>query len=480
MRPRSRSPFIVSAWLLCSTLAAAADPVKIEWNEDTLTLIEQQAGYGRMIRANDGHILCCFDKNGRVCVKASVDDGKTWASEPVIVASSTFGNVTNPELLKLRNGSVMCCFNERPGDGIHPFAILSCSSSDGGRTWSVPKRIYKADTKFENGCWEPAAIQLPEGEIQLYFANESPYRASDEQEITMLRSLDDGQTWKKPTTISFRGDHRDGMPVPLLLQDGPKGIVVVIEDNGLNGDFKPVIVYSSLPNKWRHGPVSGDSPCRWPALSVPLEPDVYAGAPYIRQMPSGETVLSFQCTEAGRRKPHMLVYVGNNWCRKFAGRSVPFEVDGDTSCLWNSLFVKSKDVITAVSGTTVRGVVGLWSIDGKLIRDSADGDGSEKRATEISSIWEHRVDGGPAAFHVFYSNGTINNPNGGATWAIRGKKLTMRWPNDQAEGGAWIDRCVLSSNGSSYSGTNQSGNKITGRLSQTLFAPTRQSKSKKP
>ncbi len=477
MRHKWLMSFAVFASVLLRFLPSFADePPKIEWSNDTLTLIERGAGYGRMIRLKNGGILCCFDRGGQVWAKVSRDDGQSWHTEPVLVARSDFGVATNPELLELQDGSVMCCFNERPKDRVHAFAILVCSSEDAGQNWSKPEYVYKADTNFENGCWEPAAIQLPDGEIQLYFANENPYRASGEQEITLLRSVDEGRTWKKPTTISFRGGHRDGMPVPILLQDGPKGIAVAIEDNGLSGDFKPVIVYSSLKNNWRSGPVSGEDPHRWPALSKPLSGEVYAGAPYLRQMPWGETILSFQSKEAGRQKPHMVVYVGNNWCRNFASRSVPFEVDADTPCLWNSLFVKSNDVITAVSGTTIHGIHGLWAIDGKLVRPSAEDAGAAKKKAEIVSVWQHRVDNGPPAFHVFYTNGAINNPDGRATWAVKGKELTMKWPSDKAKGGIWIDRCTLSSDGSSYSGKNQNGNKITGRLSQNQDSTTTKSR----
>jgi hypothetical protein len=477
MRPWKPSLLIVLALVSCSALATAADsPVRIEWSKDTLTLIEQGAGYGRMVRVKGGDILCCFDKGGQIWVKASLDGGKSWGNAPVLVAKSDFGGVTNPELLELHDGSLFCCFNERPNDGVHPYAILICSSSDGGRKWSVPQRIYKADTKFENGCWEPATIQLSDGELQLFFANESPYQTSNEQEITMLRSLDHGRTWQKPITVSFRRGCRDGMPVPLVLQDGPKGIAVVIEDNGLCGNFKPVIVYSSLQNNWGDGPIVGNSQYRWPALSLPLEPNIYAGGPYLRQLPAGETVLSFQCTEAGRTQPHMVVCVGNNWCRGFASWSIPFEVESGTACLWNSLFVKSNDVITAVSGTMIKGIQGLRAVDGKVIRNSAHGSASARRATDIMSIWEHRIDGGPAQFHAFYSNGNINNPRGPARWTLKGDTLTMRWPTKGVKKGAWVDRCVLSSDGKSYSGTNQHGNRITGRLSQARFSPVDESR----
>ena len=299
------------------SVSSRQNPARIEWNKDSLTLIEQGAGYGRMIRVKDGHILCCFDKGGRIWVKTSIDDGKSWTSESVLVAKSDFGIVTNPELLELRNGSLLCCFNERPNDGIHPFAIMFCSSKDGGRKWSIARRSTKPIRSSTMVAREPAAVQLPDGELQLMFANESPYRASNEQEITMLRSSDNGRTWQNPTTVSFRRGHRDGMPVPLLLRDGPKGIAVVIEDNGLDGDFKPVIVYSSLKDNWRAGPIFGDSPHRWPALSVPLQSNIYARAPYLRQMSSGETACRSNARKPDGGKPQMVVYFGEQLVSQF-------------------------------------------------------------------------------------------------------------------------------------------------------------------
>ncbi len=358
---------IIGVFAFASQAIAAEQRASIVWDEQTLVLIERGAVYGRMLRLADGRILCCYQKARQVWVETSSDNGRHWNDKAVRVAGSAVGVAANPELLLLQSGTLLCFFNERPRDGRHRFAILVCTSHDGGATWSAPRRLYEAGTEFENGCWEPAAIQLPDGEIQLFFANEGPYRQSSEQEITMLRCRDDGQTWSEPTTVSFRPGHRDGMPVPLLLRCNPPGIAVAIEDNGISGTFKPAIIYSSLSDNWRHAPVGADSPFRWRALRTPLDPQVYAGAPYLRQMPSGEVLLSFQCTEGSRRRPWMVVYVGNRRCRDFQNRSVPFAVGPDVACLWNSLFVKSDHVITAVSSTTLRGVRGLWAIDGRIV-----------------------------------------------------------------------------------------------------------------
>ena len=350
---------------LAQGVPASREP-RIVWDQRTLTLIQRGAGYGRAIRQRGGDILCVYSLGRKVWVRSSRDNGKTWRP-PALVADCRFGVATNPEILQLHNGWILCSYNERPQDRTHRFTIMTCISRDGGPTWSRPRLAYEADVLRKNGCWEPAQIQLPNGEVQLFFANESPYRHSAEQEITLLRSHDSGQSWSAPRRVSFRKGKRDGMPVPLVLRNG-KGTVVAIEDNGLAGRFKPVIVSSSSEDNWNGPFVDGASPRRWRALEAPLKPGVYAGAPYIRQMPTGETVLSVQSTEGGRTKPQMVVYVGDDRARHFAGRSVPFRIPPDTAGLWNSLFVKDASTVTAISGTAVDGVHGLWAIDGRLTR----------------------------------------------------------------------------------------------------------------
>lgn len=344
--------------------------IGIDWDRSTLTLVERGAIYARMIRIRDGRILCAYERGGRVWTRRSADNGKTW-DEAVLAAEYPFGTAANPEILELRNRRILLSYNERPRDGTHPFTIRVCLSRDKGDTWKGHATVYTADTRPENGCWEPAQVQLPSGEIQLFFANENPYRRSGEQEITLVRSSDHGATWRRPETVSFRADHRDGMPVPLVLANR-RGIVLAIEDSGLGGRFKPAIVYTSLRDNWRHPAVDGKSPRRWAALDPPLPRDVYAGAPYIRQLPSGETILSCQSDEGGR-KPRMVVYIGDRNARGFSRRSVPFDLPPEVRGSWNSLFIKDASTVTAVSGTTVNGVGGIWTIDGRVSRGSSRG-----------------------------------------------------------------------------------------------------------
>jgi len=430
----------------------------VKWDASTLVLIERGGNYGRVIRLKDRSLLCSYDLGGRIHVKHSKDDGKTWGQR-AFVADYEYGNATNAELLELSDGRILCMFNERPSNHQDRFAIAVVESADKGMEWSNKRRIYEAGRTSGDGCWEPAGIQLPDGEVQIYFANEAPYRDTDEQEITMMRSRDRGKTWGSPTAICFRQGHRDGMPVPLVLK-GQRDIAVAIEDNGLAGPaFKPTIVHTSLNANWADGPVGPRSPNRWPALADPLPPRVNAAAPYLCQFGTGETLLSFQMKDDSRVQPHMVVAVGDDQAKHFSQLSVPFTVGPETACLWNSLFIKSGAVVTAVSHTTIDGILGLWAVDGVLI--TKDDDGRVAGPSSIA-IWQHRVGDGPPVEHRFFANGRINNANGTAIWTINGRILVMRWPNPDAPGGAWVDTCTVSGDGLTYTGRNQNDLVITG------------------
>ncbi len=365
--------------------AALKPAVSIEWQPRTLTLVHGGGGFGRMVRLRSGELLCSFGAAGKVWVRRSVDNGASW-QEPVQVAAWPYGGLANASLLQLSDGLLLCFYNERPrrarpkaGEPVvantHPFAISMARSADGGRTWQAPATLYQAGTEPSNGCWEPSAVQLPSGEVQLFFANEGPYRASDEQEITLLRSQDGARTWSAPQAASFRKGSRDGMPVPLVLRDArgaATGIAVAIEDNGLSGTFKPVIVWASLDENWRSGAVGAASPNRWGALEKPLPAVAYAGAPFLRQLPGGETILAFQEDDRGDiEHARILVGVGDAQARGFAGLAFPFPPTPGKNQLWPSLFVKDAHTITALCETTINGAFGLWSIDGHLVREAA-------------------------------------------------------------------------------------------------------------
>jgi hypothetical protein len=351
----------------------------IEWDYNTLKKVsggstERYCGYSRMIQLHDQSLLAVYEASGNVVCVKSTDLGMTW-SAPVSIAARADGiNMAVPDILELKDHSLLACYNPRPYD-ISPsrkFGIGTKKSYDGGLTWKDERLLYEAGHEFKDGCWEPSAIQLPNGEIQLFFANEGDYTHSDEQNISLLRSADNGLSWtSKPEIVSFRAGKRDGMPVPLLLKNG-KDIVFAIEDNGFT-NFKPYIVRNSLKNNWA-SIADGSSAGREYALADKISDELYAGAPYLRQLKTGETILSYQGTEGRTNKMEfadMKVVVGDDEARNFSRKSAPFIIPENKSCLWNSLCVLNDNTIIAVTSTNAYSDhTEVWMVKGHLVPDA--------------------------------------------------------------------------------------------------------------
>ena len=344
---------------------AAEETARLAWDRRTLRLIEPGGTYGRMTRLGDGSLVFACEKQGALQARRSTDAGRTW-SDAQPVASWADGALANPELLALRDGSLLCFHNRRPRQPARaPYAIAVSRLEPGAAAWSPPCVIYEAGAEFGNGCWEPSAVQLPSGGLLLFFANEAPYRSSGEQEISLMRSADGGRAWSRAERIGFRAGHRDGMPVALALAGGA-GVVVAIEDNGLGGAFKPAILFSPLDDLWRSGAVTGESARRWSALAEPLPAAVYAGAPYLRQLPSGPTLLAFQRSGSGDiRQSRIAVCLGDSRARHFGAPSSPFPETPGAPQLWAGLCVQDARTVTLLATATINGRHGVWSIDGQ-------------------------------------------------------------------------------------------------------------------
>lgn len=358
------------------TVVPYTEGIRIAWDFRTLTKVfGGPVSYPRIIRLQNGTLLAAFESEGAVYLSRSNDEGENWSDAELTAPAD--GEVISavPELIQLENGNLLIAYNTRPPqDNQNPdrrFGIKLRISSDGGNTWSSQQNIFEGGFEWNRGVWEPVMIQLDSGEIQLFFANEFPYENSEDQEISMVRSFDNGETWSDPETISYREGHRDGMPVPLILDD-EEGIAVAIEDNGLHGsEFKPSIIWSSIEDNWEADAARGDSERRWGALNEEsqLPASDYGGAPYLEQLSSGETILSFQSTE-GRNvewnRSTMTVAIGDRKAQNFSRKSKPFEVPEERSALWNSLFIKNDTTVTAVASTNAYNAsqTELYSIDG--------------------------------------------------------------------------------------------------------------------
>lgn len=366
----------------------SVEGARIAWDYSSETKISDRGAYARVKKLLDGSYIAAFeDRRGSVCISRS-DDLVNWSEpEKVISGFSTKisgtnvrVNVANAEIIQLADGTLLCGGNYRPAtEGVYPYSIVVARSEDSGATWSAPNILYKAGNVFGDGCWEPSFLQLPDGTVHIYFANESPYRHSDEQEISLLVSTDSGRSWSSDArTVSFRKNRRDGMPVAALFDDE---IVVVIEDNK-QGQFKPYTVRTSLDSLWCT-PVFATSGMRDYALSEVIPDSVYMGAPYIQRLSGGEAVISYQTT-SGRTSEWELscmeVAIGDNNARSFGKRTRPFDVPLDKEGKWNSLSVIDSTTILAVSSSNKDGgEIAPWIKKGYIIKEDIIGKGTENK-----------------------------------------------------------------------------------------------------
>ena len=352
----------------------ATQNVKIAWQEESSHFVTRGA-YARIKKVDNRHALA-YGSGSSVCIRFSEDGCESW-SEPTEVARAEGYNYTNSELIQLQSGKLLFTWNARPQkDTGLPYKIMYATSSDGGNTWSEGRDIYVAGTSRRTGCWEPFALQLPSGELHIYFANEAPYTDSSEQEISLMRSYDEGKTWSRAERVSFRARKRDGMPVPIYLPHS-KEIAMAIEDNGVRGRFKPVIVRTA--NNWRDGYVRGTDERREEAItgSWAVQDTIYAGAPYLIRLGENHTLLSIQSTEGRKGRAHhfanMQVYVGDKDARNFRNRTTPLpHLPEDGRALWNSVAQIDDETVIAVMsvGGMGRGQNGIWTTKGEIISKS--------------------------------------------------------------------------------------------------------------
>ena len=361
--------------------------IKIVWEQpEKIT----KGGYPRVHRLNDGRLMMCYARSSDTYIRFSSDNGRTWSAEESKVMSRFIVEnergkarltASNPEFAQLSSmhpdhpGRIIFACNYRPkwmkagvGDedlsSVHPYTISIKTSDDGGKTWSRMHHIYKSGLWNENvlrGCWEPFVLELPDGTVQVYFADETPYwaRRSKWQNISVMESDDGGDTWSGPRVIAQNGKHRDGMPVVAIHDDM---LLMAIETSGEGSRLHPVMISNPVKDNWKTT-VGEGSEHRFHPFRRSLMSDVtYSGAPYIITT-DNYIVYSYQISDESddkkvnnARHAAMEVQVCSK-CEAEGGHfnamrapSRPIDVDQSTqTAVWNSLCDLGNDEILAVS-----------------------------------------------------------------------------------------------------------------------------------
>lgn len=350
------SCIIVSLMFSLSALAEGEAPYngsRIFWDTATKVTVFPNGGYARMIQLQDGRLMAVTE-NGGIDISFSSNLGSTWSSQTKIVSNPAGVPECVPDLIQLADGTILVGYNPRPSAPYsedRKFGIRLKRSTDNGVTWSDEIFVVDADYDFSNGCWEPSFLQLPSGEVHLYYADEDPYRSNNDQQISLCRSFDGGLTWSAPEKICYRQGWRDGMPSAVILQDG--NIAMAYEDNGWAGfewNFVPSIAVCPLETNWHDYWVDASSPNRWQARNYNfVKSNIRGGAPYIRVLPWGETVLSHQGDIDNSGKYNMYVYVGNEHAQDFKAACAPFSLGANEQAMWTSLAVIDTGIVVAVA-----------------------------------------------------------------------------------------------------------------------------------
>lgn len=351
--------------------------IVMQWEDEPQRVCP--GAYARVHHLNDGRYMLVYSSGSDGYLRFSTDDCRTW-SQPskVFIAknfSSTAGvNVANAEFAQLSAGNphhpgrIIYAANLRPKGNKSsqtPYSIAIITSDDNGVKWSKIKEIYASrtwSTDVEKGCYEPFVLELPDGTVQVYFADETPYYKDGlhYQNISVIESVDGGDTWTKtPRIVSYNSKYRDGMPVAMLLNDK---IYVAIEENGPGTQsFHPKIVCSSAADNWKT-PVLGTSAYRFNPLKTPLDSrSIYAGAPYLIHT-DNYIVLSYLSSEGasemGSKNATMEFTVcainemtgDGKFTGKMRGKFRPFSIDQTSDrALWGALCDLGSDTILAVT-----------------------------------------------------------------------------------------------------------------------------------
>ena len=286
---------------------------RIFWDTPVQIEIGKGSTYGRAHRLNDGRLMMCYTSESKAKARFSSDNGKTWSAETVVQAvryvktesgttdkyrmdSNDFAQLsaTNP----YKPGRIIYAINERKlpvEKELFPYYISICTSDNNGANWSELKRIHTSDSAA--GCYEPFVLELPDGTVQIYFAEEMP-TTPRYQKIRVMESKDGGETWGSFRDVCYTETRRDGMPTAMLYNNN---IYLAIEHYETDTQqLYPQIVYNPIVSASWASSVLSPSPYRFDPFETPLASStMYNGAPYIAQT-DNYFLISYQTADVGK------------------------------------------------------------------------------------------------------------------------------------------------------------------------------------
>lgn len=280
--------------------------------------VSRKLYYPRVKKLPDGsYFLVHMDMRlgGSIYASHSADLRHFSPRVPLLAARETLRDgeedrllYATPDAAVLSNGDLLVVCQWRYAKDAKYCGLAALRSRDGGRSFEKEKIIYVGR------CWEPYILVLKSGEVQVYFSHTAPKFYSDPALLAdsliktssgsaLIRSFDNGESWAPDVKDASYAAHRVSQSYICTTAGGTKcftdQMATAVELG--NGDI--AFACESDCGDYRFRVTTAVSHDNW---ARPLGADEVGPAdkqfaftkgagPYIAHLPSGETLLSFNC-----------------------------------------------------------------------------------------------------------------------------------------------------------------------------------------
>ena len=259
---------------------------QLDWKNGLLIDTGISGGYPRLCALQNGSLMLAHDG---MYVYLSSDGGKTW-SKPRKASSDDRGTA-NAALYQTEDGTIYLGYrsNYYLSDGSFYSSIKVSYSTDNGYTWKKHSTVYEntETSGVYNGVWEPH-FGMMNGKLTCFFANDST-AVTKMQNIEYLQWDEQQGKWTNRTIVSNGEAHgsRDGMPVWVALKDGGYACVMEAWSKDGKDGFVVQMTYSEDGKIWSD-PIE---------VMRAKDNGTSCAAPYIVELPNGQLVVSCHTNE---------------------------------------------------------------------------------------------------------------------------------------------------------------------------------------
>ncbi len=314
--------------------------------------------YPRLKQMKDGRYVLFYQEgeHGNTIYYKCSEDLRKWTepTELFVYDKSADRMYATCDAVVLDNGDIIavCSFRVGSDYDLHPEknGIMMKKSSDNAKSWSEEKQIYTGTT------WEPYAMQLSSGEVQVYFTNTTCYykqAAADASTGTaLIRSFDGGQSWSADISKPYDAEivsqtatrvsggiqlYSDQMPVGIQML-GTNKIMLALETRlDKSGNYRITLSYSA--DNWAT-PLSKNEVGPREKIT-----NAWTGAaPYLMQFDSGEIVCAY--TRSNELAYRMIDSTGKVYSKS---DTMPFE--DISNSYWGALEKLSAHTVLGIGET---------------------------------------------------------------------------------------------------------------------------------